>query len=47
LAKLTADRVRKIRERHARGETQKALGYEFGVSRSAIGKVVRGKTWAT
>lgn len=43
LAKLTEDQVRQIRNR--RGETQCALGIEFGVSQSNISDILRGNIW--
>ncbi len=44
-SKLTLEQVREIRERYARGENQRALGREFGVSKSLIGNIVRGEAW--
>jgi hypothetical protein len=44
-SKLTERQVVQIRERHAAGESQVALGYEFGVSQVAIHHIVRHKTW--
>lgn len=46
MAKLTWKAVREIRRWHAAGASQAALGREFGVSKSAIGLVVRRETWA-
>lgn len=45
-AKLDWTKVRAIRSRVARGESQHALAAEFGVSQVAIHFVVTGKTWA-
>lgn len=45
-AKLTGEEVIRIRERYARGETQRALAAEYGVSKETVGRVVRGETWA-
>lgn len=42
---LTADDVRRIRERHAAGESQSLLGREHGVSQVAIHMIVKRKTW--
>ncbi len=44
-AKLTAEGVRAIRERYARGERQTALAREYGVSQAVISAVVLGKAW--
>ncbi len=44
-AKLTEDIVRKIRERVANGESQRAMSREYGVDRVAIRNVVLRKTW--
>ncbi len=43
--KLTADMVRQIRERFARGETQVALGAEFGVTGSNICQIIKRYSW--
>ena len=46
-AKLTWPLVYKIRERYAAGGvTYTSLGREFGMHQSAIGKAIRGETWA-
>lgn len=44
-AKLTEEKVRKIRSRHAVGESQTALGRTFGVNQVTIGRIVRLETW--
>jgi len=45
-SKLTEDAVRSIRERYAAGGvTQKALGAEYGVTRSTICGVLNGRVW--
>jgi hypothetical protein len=44
-AKLTADHVRAIRQRHAAGETLKALGLDYGVALSLIGRIAQRKAW--
>jgi hypothetical protein len=44
-AKLTADQVIEIRERHADGVSQGALGREFGVHRTSIRHIIRGVNW--
>jgi hypothetical protein len=44
-AKLTADAVRAIRARSRAGEQGKDLAADFGVSRSAISLILRGRTW--
>jgi hypothetical protein len=44
-AKLTADKVRAIRERYDAGETCSALGREFGTTEEAIRMAVRRITW--
>lgn len=45
-SRLTVEQVVAIRERHAAGESQGALGSEFGMSRAAVSQIVTGKTWA-
>src|SRR6266481_5793603 len=45
-AQLTADKVRTIRERYAAGETQPALGREYGVCSQQIGQIVLRRSWA-
>ena len=44
-AKLTADQVREIRQRHAAGETLKALGVAYGVALSLVGRIAQRKAW--
>jgi hypothetical protein len=44
-AKLTVSDVIAIREMAANGMTHRALGSMFGVSRTNIGDIVRGKEW--
>ena len=44
-AKLTESDVREIRVKHASGETQTALGHEYGVSSRQIGYIVHRKKW--
>jgi len=43
--KLTEDAVRAIRARRQQGETQRALGREFGVGQSTISNIVHRRTW--
>lgn len=46
LAKLTDFQVRRIRDEYAKGGvSHKELGRRYGVSASAIGKVLAGDTW--
>ena len=45
LAKLDDDKVRRIREASLAGASQRALAREYGMSKTTIGDVVRGKTW--
>jgi hypothetical protein len=45
LSKLTEDKVLQIRARWEAGESQSALGREYGVSKTAIRFVVRRYTW--
>lgn len=44
-AKLDRDKVREIRERHSKGESQCSLGRAFGVSQPTISLIVHGSTW--
>jgi hypothetical protein len=43
--KLTWRKVREIRAKAGAGQSQHALGHEYGVSQVAIHFVVTGKTW--
>jgi transcriptional regulator with XRE-family HTH domain len=45
LAKLTTDDVARIRERLAVGEPGAAIGRAFGVSKTTISKIRRGRAW--
>lgn len=45
-AKLKRDKVMEIRYRYSRGESSADLSAEYGVSRNAILKLVRGSTWS-
>ena len=44
-AKLSEDDVRHIRELHAEGYTLTSLAEWFGVTRDAIGRIMRGEGW--
>ena len=44
--KMTDEQVVEIRERHAAGETQKALADEFGLAQPVLGYLVRGITYS-
>jgi hypothetical protein len=45
-AKLTTEQVEEIRSRYASGAvSQRELGCEYGVSQTAISKIVRGVRW--
>lgn len=45
-AKLTLQQVREVRERYARGGvSQTALGVEFGISQTQVGRIIRGVRW--
>ena len=44
-AKLTADQVAAIRVLGTQGVTHRAIGVRFGVSRTAIGYILNGRTW--
>jgi HNH endonuclease len=46
LAALTSAQVRLIRQRYAKGELQRALAREFGVSQATISHVVNGVTYS-
>lgn len=45
-AKLTADDVREIRDRAARGESHRDLAAEFEVAQTTISQAIRRVTWA-
>jgi len=45
-SKLREDQIAEIRQRLRDGETQRALGRAFGVSKSQIGNIGRGEHWA-
>jgi hypothetical protein len=45
-AKLTNDDISKIYDLMAEGQTHKQIAARFGVSRSAIGEISRGRNWA-
>lgn len=44
-AKLTAEKVREVREMHSRGSRPSAIARAFGVSPSIISEVLSGKRW--
>jgi hypothetical protein len=44
-AKLTLEIAQEIRRRYSAGELPGALGREFGVTKSAVRHIVRGRTW--
>ena len=44
--KLTQEKADEIRRRAASGETQRALGKEFGIDHSMVGHIARGEQWA-
>lgn len=44
-ARLTDDQVQQIRRRHAAGAKQVDLASEFGVTKSQVSSIVRGKAW--
>lgn len=45
-AKLTEDQVREIRKRYAAGGVSlRTLGQEYGVGKSAIHQIVKGRNW--
>ena len=47
-AKITADDVHEIRSLYKTGKyTQKELGKEYGIKRSAVGDIVNYKSWTT
>lgn len=45
MAKLTDEQVREIRRRYAAGETQTALGKEFGTAQNNVSDIVLRKRW--
>jgi hypothetical protein len=44
-AKLTADKVRKIRAKRTNGYSTAHLMRDYGVSKTAINRILSGKTW--
>jgi len=44
-SKLTEAEVVTIRERHAAGETRRALALEYGLAVSSVGRIVTGQKW--
>lgn len=46
MAKLTAEQVREIRQRHAAGETQSQLAGAFDISQTTIWEIASGRTWS-
>jgi hypothetical protein len=46
MAKLTRAQVEAIRHRHRVGEIAAHLAREFGVSKTHIGRILKGKSWA-
>jgi diketogulonate reductase-like aldo/keto reductase len=46
MSKLTDEKVRDIRTRHANGETQAALAREFAITTGAVCMIVKRKRWA-
>jgi DNA invertase Pin-like site-specific DNA recombinase len=44
-AKLTADKVREMHSRHLSGERYRSLAKAFGVTYSAVEKIIRGARW--
>lgn len=45
-AKLDEEMVREIRLRHQNGETNVAIGKQFGVTHQMVSLIVRGKQWS-
>ena len=45
-AKLTDEHVRQIRQLYREGRSQAAIGAEFGVGQSQVGRIVRGENRA-
>lgn len=45
-SKLDEQKVLLARELYAKGQTQKSLGEQFGVSQTVMGAALTGKTWA-
>lgn len=43
--KLTWEKVREMRARHARGDIAKALAIDYGVSVQAVYDILNGKFW--
>jgi len=44
-AKLTRAIVSEIRERYAKGETQRSIGMAYGVKQGTVSRIVLGQTW--
>lgn len=45
-SKLTADQVREIRDRRARGETLQSIGDRFGILTMQVSRIARRQRWA-
>ena len=45
MSKLTEAEVVIIRERHAAGESRRALALEYGLVASSVGRIVTGQKW--
>lgn len=45
--KLTADQVRDVRRRVAKGEQQKKIAQELGVRPQIVNDIIRYRTWKT
>lgn len=45
LAKLTENDVRTIRDVAARGLSQRSIARLFGLPKSTVGNILRGRTW--
>jgi hypothetical protein len=46
MSKLTEDQVMEIRRRHKAGDSYRVIGIEFGIAKSYVGRIVRGKNWS-
>lgn len=45
-AKVTAEQVKEMRSRRLRGDLQRDIALDYGISRWQVGKILNGKRWS-